>query len=205
MTPLVSVVVLAAGLSSRMEGRHKLLLDFGEEPMLRHVLRSVLALPPAEVVVVTGFHAEDVRATLHGLPVRFAHNAGYEQGQPRSVVTGVRALTAYCHAVMIVLGDQPLLTTAHLRGLVDAYRDAEAGRSIVVPVRGNERGNPIVFAAHHCPDIGNGGLNVGCRRLIDSHPELVALVAMEDDAFFADCDTPADYAALRPRVRVAAS
>jgi molybdenum cofactor cytidylyltransferase len=199
----VSAVVLAAGLSSRMGGPHKLLLDVGGEPMLRRVVRSVLALDPAEVVVVTGHRAEEVVAVLAGLPVRFVHNPAFAEGQPGSVVAGVRALTAFCHAVMIVLGDQPLLTPAALRGLIEAYRTVPDGRSILVPSHAGQRGNPVLFAARHIPEIQAGAMKVGCRRLIESHPEEVALIEMEDDAFTLDCDTPQDYALLQARLGLA--
>jgi molybdenum cofactor cytidylyltransferase len=202
--PIASAVILAAGLSSRMEGPHKLLLDIGGQPILRRVVTAVLGVAPAEVVVVTGYRASDVTAALDDLAVRFVHNADYAQGQPGSVVAGVRALTAFCHVVMVVLGDQPFLTPASLRRLLDAYRTAEDGKSILVPTRNGQRGNPVLFAARHIPEITTGLLNVGCRRLIDSHPELVARIEMDDDAFVQDCDTPADYVALRARYEVTA-
>jgi molybdenum cofactor cytidylyltransferase len=199
----VSAVVLAAGLSSRMGGPHKLLLDAGGEPMLRRVVRAVLAVNPAEVVVVTGFRAAEVVASLDGLPVRFVHNAAFAEGQPGSVVTGVRALTEFCHAVMIVLGDQPLLTPAALGRLIAAYATAPDGRSILVPTSGGARGNPVLFAAAHIPEIQAGAMKVGCRRLIESHPDQVALIEMADDAFTQDCDTQADYALMQERLRIA--
>jgi molybdenum cofactor cytidylyltransferase len=199
----VSAVVLAAGLSSRMGGPHKLLLDVGGEPMLRRVVRSVLAVDPAEVIVVTGYRAEDIKAALDGLPVRFVHNPAFAEGQPGSVVAGVRALTAFCHAVMIVLGDQPLLTPEVLGRLIGAYGTAPDGRSILVPTSGGERGNPVLFAARHIPEIQAGGMKVGCRRLIETYPDEVALIEMADDAFTQDCDTPADYELMQARLRIA--
>ncbi len=200
---IVSAVVLAAGLSSRMGGPHKLLLDIEGEPMLRRAVRTVLALDHAEVVVVTGYRAEDVTAALDGLPVRCVHNAAFAEGQPGSVVAGVRALTAVCDAVMIVLGDQPLLTPAALSRLIEAYATAPEGKSILVPTSGGERGNPVLFAARHIPEIQGGTMKVGSRRLIESHPDQVALIEMADDAFTQDCDTPADYAMMQARLRVA--
>jgi molybdenum cofactor cytidylyltransferase len=196
---IVSAVVLAAGLSSRMGGAHKLLLDIGGEPMLRRVVRAVLGVHPAEVVIVTGYRAADVVAALDGLPVRFAHNPAFAEGQPGSVVAGVRALTAPCDAVMIVLGDQPLLTAGALGRLIEAYRTVPQGRSIWVPTSGGARGNPVLFAASHIPAIQAGVLKVGGGRLIEAYPDAVALIEMADDAFTQDCDTPADYAMLRAR------
>ncbi|WP_419759828.1 nucleotidyltransferase family protein [Acidisoma sp.] len=199
----VSAVVLAAGLSSRMGGPHKLLLDVGGEPMLRRVVRSVLGVDPAEVVVVTGFNAEAVVAALDGLPVRCVHNPAFADGQPGSVVAGMRALTVSCDAVMIVLGDQPLLTPGALGRLIEAYRNAPDGRSILVPTSGGERGNPVLFAARHIAAIGTGTMKVGDRRLIEAYPEQVALIEMADDAFTQDCDTPADYAMMQARLGIA--
>ncbi len=199
----VSAVVLAAGLSSRMGGPHKLLLDVGGEPMLRRVVRSLLGLTVAEVVVVTGYRAADIVTALDGLPVRFAHNAAFTEGQPGSVLTGVRALTAACDAVMIVLGDQPLLTTAALARLVEAFRTAPEGRSILVPTSGGRRGNPVLLAARHIPEIQSGRMTLGDRRLTTAFPDQVALIEMADDAFTQDCDTPEDYAILQARLAVA--
>ncbi|MCB8883132.1 nucleotidyltransferase family protein [Acidisoma cellulosilytica] len=193
----VSAVILAGGLSSRMGGAHKLLLDIGGESMLRRVVRAVLAVGPAEVVVVTGHRAPEIRAALDDLAVRFAHNPVFAEGQPGSVVTGVRALSAICQAVMIVLGDQPMLTPDSLRHVIAAYAAMPAGRSILVPTWKGQRGNPVLFASHHIPAIRAGDLKLGCRRLIESYPDEVALVAMADDAFVRDCDTPADYQAVR--------
>jgi molybdenum cofactor cytidylyltransferase len=188
--------VLAAGLSSRMAGAHKLVLDIAGEPMLRRVVRAVLGLRPAEVVVVTGYRAPEIAAGLAGLPVRFAHNARFEDGQPGSVVTGVRALTAVCDAVMIVLGDQPLLTQAALSRLMEGYDALPPGKSILVPLHGN----PVLFAARHIPAIAEGALKLGRGGLLDRYPDIAGAIEMADDAFTRDCDTPADYAALQARI-----
>lgn len=196
----ISAVVLAAGLSSRMGGPHKLLLDIGGEPIIRRTLRAVLAIEPAEIVVVTGHRAAEVRAALGGLAVRFVHNPDFAEGQPGSVVAGIRALSGPCQAVMIVLGDQPLLSPEALTRLIAAYAAAPEGRSMLVPLCHGVRGNPVIVAAHHIPEIRAGSLKLGCRKLIETYPEQVALVEMMDEAFIRDCDTPEDYAALRARL-----
>jgi molybdenum cofactor cytidylyltransferase len=200
-SPKVSAVVLAAGLSARMGGPHKLLLDSGGQPMLRRVVATVLAVQPVEVVVVTGFRAPEIMAALDGLAVRFADNPAYAEGQGGSVVAGLRALTAVCDAVMIVLGDQPLLTPAALARLIAAYGTMPEGRSILVPTSGGQRGHPVLFAARHIQAIETGAMKLGRGRLIETYPDQVALIEMADDAFTRDCDTPEDYAALRAMVK----
>lgn len=195
--PLISVVVLAAGLSARMEGKHKLTLDLAGEPLVRRTVQAVLGLKPVETIIVTGFAADAVKAALAGLDVRFVHNADYAGGQPGSVAAGVRALHDYCHAVMIVPGDQALLTAADLQALIAAYSTCE--RAILVPYHNGQRGNPIIFSAHFIPLVTSGGVNVGCRHLIETHGTDVAQIEFASDAFVTDCDTQADYAALVAR------
>ena len=195
----IGAVVLAAGLSRRMEGRHKLLLEIGGTPIIRRTVVTVLASGAVETVVVTGHEAASVGAALDGLPVRLVHNPAYRDGQPGSVAAGVGALAAHCHAVIVVPGDQALLAPADLRALMRAYGAAERG-SILVPFHRGERGNPVLFAAHHIPAVSAGGLNPGCRKLIETNAGEVIRVEFDSDAYVVDCDTPADYAAVSQRL-----
>ncbi|RQH06439.1 nucleotidyltransferase family protein [Paraburkholderia dinghuensis] len=194
-----SVVVLAAGLSTRMEGRHKLLLPICGEPVVRRVVRAIGATKPQEIVVVTGFNEHAVVEALDGFDVRFQHNARYREGQPTSVAAGVAALQAPCDAVMICLADQVLIETADYRELIDAYTMMPHG-SILVPMFDGTRGNPVVFSSSHCPEVVGGRMNPGCRKLIAGHGDEVFFHAAAHDRFCVDMDTPADYLDVIARV-----
>ncbi|HET7033385.1 MAG TPA: NTP transferase domain-containing protein, partial [Casimicrobiaceae bacterium] len=104
-----SAVVLAAGTSSRMEGRNKLLLPMGDKPVIRRTVEHVVAARPHEVVVVTGFQGRDVGRTIVDLPVPVQPNLRFEDGQMTSVAAGVAALASATDAVMVCLGDMVLL------------------------------------------------------------------------------------------------
>ena len=194
-----SAVVLAAGLSSRMEGRHKLLLPVGGEPAVRRVVRAVVAAQPREVVVVTGFNGRAVFDALDGLDVRFQSNARYREGQMTSVAAGVSALQAPCDAVMICLADQVLLRATDYRELVDAYASMPRG-SILVPAFEGMRGNPVLFAASYAPEVVSGHVNPGCRKLIAEHGDEVFVYEATHDRFTLDMDTPDDYVRMVQRV-----
>ncbi len=64
----ISAIVLAAGLSSRMGGQPKMLLDIAGVPMIRRTVLNVLSFGPAETLVVTGHRAEDIEEAVDGLP-----------------------------------------------------------------------------------------------------------------------------------------
>ena len=196
-TSLISVIVLAAGMSTRMEGAHKLTLTVAGEPLVRHTVKAVLGIAPVETIIVTGFAAEAVEKALVGLDVRFVHHADYASGQPGSVAAGVKSLRDFCQAVMIVPGDQALLKPAHLQSLITAF--ATCGHSILVPFHNGQRGNPIIFAAYFIPLVASGDVNMGCRHLIETNGADVAQIEFSFDSLVIDCDTPADYASLTAR------
>ncbi len=199
----ISAIVLAAGLSSRMGDRPKMLLDTAGMPMIRRTLLNVLAFGPTETIVVTGHRAEDIEEAIDGLPVRCVRNPLYAEGQPTSVAAGVRALTAPCDAEMVLLGDQPLVTASHRRELAAVYGDME-DTSILVPHHEGKRGNPILFAARHIPAVMGGGINIGCRHLVETHGDDVCRAEFGSDVFTLDCDTPQDYHRLLDRLETAA-
>jgi CTP:molybdopterin cytidylyltransferase MocA/xanthine/CO dehydrogenase XdhC/CoxF family maturation factor len=193
--PRFSAIVLAAGLSRRMGTQNKLLLPMGGQPMIRRVVENVLAAGFIEVVVVLGHEADDVRRALGSLPVRQVHNDRFESGQVSSVRAGLGALEQPVDAVMVCLGDQPLLATDDLIAAQAAYAEHAVG-SILVPVRGEQRGNPVIVDWQSARDTLERGVNFGCRHFMDENPERVYRWPAPSDHFVRDVDEPGDYQTL---------
>ena len=193
-----SAVVLAAGLSSRMQGQHKLLLPVDGQPAVRRTVSALAAAGPEEIVVVTGFRGRAVMEALVDLPVNFQSNPRYEEGQMTSVAAGVAALRAPCSVVLVCLADQVLLETADYRELIDAFAAMPRG-SILIPVFNGQRGNPVAFSASYAAEVISGHVNPGCRKLIAEHPDEVFIHEAAHDRFIIDMDTPEDYAGILAR------
>lgn len=193
--PTVAAVLLAAGESRRMGGANKLLLPVAGVAMVRRAAETLLASRLAEIVVVLGHQHAAVGAEIADLPVATVLNRDYRAGQMSSVRAGVGALAAPADGILVALADQPDLRAGDIDFLLDAF--AARGRgSIVVPMVGAERGNPIIFAASHRAELVAGGLNFGCRRLIERHPDQVIQLAAPTDRYRRDIDTPEAYNAL---------
>ena len=64
---------------------------------------------------------------------------------------------------------------------------------ILVPTYGGQRGNPIVLPGTLCQALAAGGVNFGCRNLIERHPAAVVRIDAPDPHYVQDIDTPAAY------------
>jgi molybdenum cofactor cytidylyltransferase len=197
----ISAVLLAAGESRRMGRANKLELPVDGVPLLRRTVKTLLASRLEEVVVVTGFEADNIVSLLQGLPVNVIHNERFLEGQMTSVYRGLKGLSQACDGVMIALADQALLTSDDVNRLADAF-DRYNRPPILVPVHKGQRGNPIILDHGQREAILRGERNLGCKRLIERNPDLVMTVEMDSEHFVIDIDTPEDYVALQHRRQV---
>jgi molybdenum cofactor cytidylyltransferase len=198
-----SVVLLAAGSSSRMQGEFKQLLPLptprGTEPLVRVTACAILAARPAEVIVVTGHRGREVVGALADLPLGFCSNPRYAEGQMTSASVGLAALRAPCTAVMVCLADMVLVESQDYRALAQIF--AELPRdAILIPHHRGQRGNPVTFAASRVPEVLSGAINPGCRKLIADHPQDVVSKEFDHDRFTTDMDTLEDYARISARL-----
>jgi molybdenum cofactor cytidylyltransferase len=198
--PKVGALVLAAGLSRRMDGANKLLADVGGKPLVARAVDAVLASPARPVVVVTGHEAERMRAALAGRAVRFAHNPAFEAGLSASLRTGLAALGGEVEAALVCLGDMPSVRAEHLAALIAAF-EASGRRAICAPRFEGRRGNPVLWPARFFPEMGALGGDAGARALLDAHASEVCYVPVADAGVVLDVDTPEALAALRDEGR----
>lgn len=198
----VAAVVLAAGRSSRMAPRNKLLLPGADgTPMVARVVDTALASRARPVIVVLGNQAAEVRRALAGRSVRFVEAPDYAAGLSASLRAGVAAVPAEAAGAIVCLGDMPLVAPEVLDALI-ATHDAEEGRGIVVPAWHGKIGNPVLWDRRYFPELAALTGDVGGRGLLERHAEQVAQVEVESDAVLRDFDTVESLAdlpdALRP-------
>ena len=165
----VGVVLLAAGRASRMgdAAGHKLLAAFDGETLIRRMAGTALSSKASRTVVVIGHRRDDIEASLTGLDLRLAYNGDYETGMASSLKTGLSALGNDCDGALVLLGDMPALTAAHLDSLIEAFADHQ-GRAIVRACDGERRGNPVILPRTAFADAMALAGDVGARALIES-------------------------------------
>jgi molybdenum cofactor cytidylyltransferase len=203
VTGQVAALVLAAGKSSRMAPHNKLLLpDRSGKPMVARVVDNVLSSAARPVFVVVGHRSDEVQAALVGRPVHFIEAADYASGLSASLRAGIAALPPAIEALLVCLGDMPLVTGRVLDQLIGAY-DADEGRLIVVPVHRGKQGNPILWDRRFFAEMTAVTGDTGARFLLDRHMDQVSEVEIADDTVLRDFDTVESLATLPQRLRPA--
>ena len=204
-------ILLAAGMSQRMGGFNKLLLPINGVPMVRHVALTLAAFADMPPVVVLGHEAKQVAAALDGIALTMITNAQFQSGKMSSVKAGLIA-AGQAADYMICLADLPLLTVEDCAALCTAHKKAGVGQ-ITVPVQREDgmfarRGNPIIIPASARHKIIKDAANLGCRGLLNNHPDLIYPFDSCADGFYVDIDTQdafCDTTGKKPDARMTVS
>lgn len=186
----LTAIVLAAGRSTRMQERNKLLLPWGEKRIVQAVVETLLEVPLAEVVVVTGHQCAEVEEVLQDYPLRLVHNADYAEGLSTSIRAGVEVAAA-SSGYLFALGDMPRLKGETVVQLCDVFSEHED--AIVVPAVSGQRGNPVVFASCYREELLHLEGDRGAKPLLQKYADRVVQVEVEDQGIFVDVDTPEAY------------
>jgi len=189
------VLLLAAGASSRMRGRDKLLEEVDGQPLLRRQARLaqgvgpvIVALPPAPHPRYTALMGLDVTA----LPV-----ADAAEGMGASLRAAFAALPAQTPAVMVMLADMPELQAEDLARLAEAVDTGDDTLIWRATTQGGAPGHPIVFAAALFEQLTQLTGDDGGRTVVQSAAGRVRLIPLPGDRARLDLDTPEDWAAWR--------
>lgn len=192
----VAALVLAAGRSTRMGPENKLVATMpGGQSMIAQTLDNVTASAALPVIVVTGHQEGVIHQALAGRPVRFVHAAEYARGMSASLHAGIASLPDDIAAVLVCLGDMPLIDPAVLDRIIAAY-DPAAGREIIIPCFQGQRGNPVLWGRRFFSELLNLSGDTGGRQILHRYPECIAEIQVETDAVLRDFDTPEALAAL---------
>jgi molybdenum cofactor cytidylyltransferase len=190
----IASIVLAAGSSSRMGPRNKLLEPIGGEPMVRRVAATAIASGAEPIVAVTGHDAASVGAALQGLVVTVVLNPDYVGGLSTSLRTGLSALPAGIDGALILLGDMPEVEDSVVSALMASFTGTSA---ICVPVRHGQKGNPVLWGSRYFPEMMELTGDVGAKPLMARHEAQLIEVEVATDSIFRDVDAPEDLARFK--------
>jgi molybdenum cofactor cytidylyltransferase len=190
MQPMISAILLAAGKSQRM-GKPKQLMPFGQSTIVEQAIDNLLGSAVDEVIVVVGYRAKEVTKTIAAKSVKIMFNPNYQQGMSTSIIAGLILVDPKSQAVMLALGDQPLVDSQTINRLIDEFYNH--GKGIAIPTYQGRRGHPITFAIKYKQKLLELKGDVGGREIIKDHPGDILEVAVDSESVISDIDTRADY------------
>jgi molybdenum cofactor cytidylyltransferase len=186
---MLSLIVLAAGKSTRLRGINKLLAEFNGAPIIRSVTRAAINSKVDEVIVVVGHEAEKVRKAISDLPCRVVINRNYELGQSSSLKTGMNELNENTKGVLILPGDIAKIDSASINRVVDAY--SLQGGSILCAAHNGKLGHPILLAKELFSEIMQiTEEKFGLKMIVSNHRNEIRLVETDSENVLQDVDYP---------------
>jgi molybdenum cofactor cytidylyltransferase len=188
--PFVTGLVLAAGGSSRL-GRPKQLLPYRGATLLDAVLETARDCAFDQLLVALGGAGDEVRRRVDLGDADVVVNTAYGSGCSSSIAAAMEALDPRCDVLVLLLGDQPGVTSATVARLLAGRRDAP----LAVCRYEDERGHPFAFARRVFPELADLHGDKAVWKLLDRRPDDVAEVAVPGPVPL-DVDTWDDYEAV---------
>jgi molybdenum cofactor cytidylyltransferase len=186
----VTGLVLGAGGSTRL-GRPKQLLPYGEGTLLGHVAGTARACGFDQTIVAIGGAAADVRAGVDLAGAEVVVNDAYGAGCSSSIAAALAAVDPRCDVLVLMLGDQPGVTSETVRALLAG----RSGAPLAICRYDDGDGHPIAFARSVFADLADLHGDKGVWRLLDRRAPEVERVRIAGPVP-RDVDTPEDYQAV---------
>jgi molybdenum cofactor cytidylyltransferase len=187
----IGIIILAAGASTRM-GRSKQLLEIEGEALLCRCAKVALRVNPNNIVVILGANEKPHRDILEKLPVQIVSNYYWKTGMGSSIKTGLNYLLqsgAELDAVILMVCDQPALTSEHLLKLVQKFEEKQA--AIIASAYDNSSGVPALFGRSFFSNLLLLSDDHGAKKIIQQFPRQVETVEFPKGSI--DLDTEEDY------------
>jgi len=190
----VSIIVLAAGLSSRF-GRNKLLEPIGATPMIERVVSEALNSKAKQVIVVVGNDPEKIGRAVKDYPCEIVFNEEFAKGQSFSVRKGLSRVRDDADAVMVLPGDVALTDRTIIDAVIDEYASCRA--PIVAASYHGRSGHPILFDRGLLGELkGIDEETRGLKKVVSNHKSHLRLVETSERALL-DIDRLEDLQRLK--------
>jgi molybdenum cofactor cytidylyltransferase len=190
---VIAGIILAAGASTRM-GSPKALLDYRGETFLDRLIR-VLGGVADPVIVVLGYHADEIRARVHGRAL-FAVNPAPEHGQLSSLKTALAEVPPDAEGFLFVPVDCPAVEPATVARIVETFHRRDPETLLVIPRHDGRRGHPVCAANTLTPEFLALPVAGLASAVVHRHVSETRYVDVEDAGILADVDDPEAYRRL---------
>ncbi len=188
----IGIIILAAGVSRRM-GTPKQLLKVGKETLLEKAIGVAQKLDNKEILVVLGANAEKIQSALDDKnDMTIIINEEWQKGMGTTLRKGVNYFLEQKElykALIVMVCDQPYLTTKKLEELIELHKKTKA--AIIATEYEGIKGVPALFSSKLFSKLATLNEDEGARKIIKRYKGVVKTVDFPKGKY--DLDTPKTY------------
>jgi len=189
-------IVLAAGAASRF-GSTKQLATIDGITLAQRACVVATEICKSNTVLVVGHDWQAVRDSCEIADGFLVVNEDHVSGLGTSIAQAVRSVQHVADAIVILLADQALITSEHVRNLVAAWDGTRD--QIVATTYANTVGAPVLFPNGCFADLAKLEGDSGGRQLLSDERFQVTEIIFEAAAV--DIDTPEDLKQISRNAR----
>lgn len=174
-------------------GAFKPLLPFGENTVIESCLANLSAAGVENLIVVAGFHAEEIGKQLKDNTVTIVTNNDPNSEMSASISIGINALNRSDKAVLITPADHPAVPPRIITSLMQRWID---GASLVQPEHNGKGGHPVLIDLRYRHELAGLNSQSSLRDFFSNHRDEVVRVSVDSAYVARDMDTWEDYVRL---------
>lgn len=193
MTEKLSILILAAGNSSRL-GSPKQLIEFEGKTLIERITETALSISE-EVLVVLGGNSDLILPKLERFKDTISSiiNPEWQEGMGTSIRLGVEELAKKSDLILILLSDQPFISKVLLQNMLQTYANSQ--NPIVACVYNDTLGVPILFDKSVFSELLNLKGDRGAKSFLHLYKNKISTVEFQEGII--DIDTLEDVENLK--------
>ncbi|MGW9686252.1 nucleotidyltransferase family protein [Flagellimonas sp. 2504JD1-5] len=174
MPKSITILILAAGASIRMDGEIKQLLPWGSSTLLENAVNQATGLTE-NVYVVLGAYADEILESV-SLNAEVIVNSEWQAGMGSSISFGLQHILKKENpdALLMMVVDQPLIDTTFISQLSMDFTKNEC--KITATTYSDGAGVPAIFDNSLFSELKDLHSDFGARKIIKKYEESLNLV-----------------------------
>ncbi len=194
-TSNITVVILAAGASNRMN-EPKQLLKWGDSTLLGSTIKKAKQLDAKEVVVVLGANFQLISKAIEQSKTTILNNKNWKDGLGSSIAFAVRCIfksTTKTDAILFMLADQPLIEVDFLNTMINQFQEEK--HAVFATLYDDDKyGVPAIFDKAYFKELMLLNDDYGAKELLKKYKYRVKVLL--PPAKNVDLDFKKDYLKL---------
>jgi len=188
---MIAALILAAGVSKRMDDSLKANLLIGDKTFLATIVEVMHSAGIKQVYVVLGKDTERIQEKNPHLDVTYVINKEYKKGQLSSIQAVLEVIPQKLDSLIIHLVDHPLINVSTVQTLIKARRRIKA--PIIIPTYRGKRGHPVLFGSEVFKQLREAPMDIGARAVVWNNQDTLHEIETEDVGIVVNINTPEDY------------